>query len=96
MNNGNFAIGKVIKVTAAKGGQMVDYTYNFANRRMYNTKKVNLGLNSVGMRFLVKVLPNSPQESRLLLEYPLPDTFAMSQPDSGWLENPLMLHEDYR
>lgn len=88
---GRYTIGVFNKFRATKGGGYhVFYTYSvngksFRERSSASSRDFND--NDIGKRFLVKYVEREEDLSKLLLQYPVPDSIK-SAPPNGWKELP--------
>jgi hypothetical protein len=88
LKSGVFVIGRIVKIRHTRGTS-IEYEYNFIGQKFHSSEGMHVINEYVGARYLIKINPNSPSESRLLKEYFIPDSVLLKQPDSGWTSKPV-------
>ncbi|WP_282036683.1 hypothetical protein [Saccharicrinis aurantiacus] len=91
-----FTIGYVIKwYQGAKGKPTVNYSYTIERKNYESSEYIKSGYKkSVGKRYFLKYYPLNPQNSKLLLDDPVPDW--LKAPPNGWAEMPKLDMENKR
>ncbi len=81
--DGVYVIGTLIKVKGMKGGQKVVFKFEFHNKIWEDGNYKVIGMQHIGSKFLVKVLPSSPNINEILPQYPIKNKI-IHQPYDGW------------
>lgn len=90
-------IGCVYRYSSGfKSSNTVGYSYSINGVEYKSSNQINLsGKKHVNKRFFVKYSPLNPKNSKILLEYPVPD-WLIEAPPNGWEEIPKLDMENKR
>src|SRR5690625_5257871 len=87
IKNGNFTIGKVDKWESMKGGIIYYYSFNVADKK-YKKDERSGNNGSENSYYFVIFNPNDKNNSRILLNLPVPDSIKEA-PKNSWKELPV-------
>ena len=85
---GRYTIGEIQNIYPVRGYFNVKFSYKINNKNFESVNNINKNENAkIGLMFFVKFSPDNPKNSKILLDYLVPNNIK-EVPKNGWEKIP--------